>query len=176
MILNTIIAIIFSFSVRSPALNEMPFDYEARIGGKGNNYSISILTERENNLYGYGEDITYTNKFDDTLFYQVISYVRNTKYINSKTFDVYKKYKQYKYGVAASLTDLEYLDLLLFAGYKQKYLNFEIRFNHHRYIANCSLGIEHKLNNKILLHPFIKYYKNNDKSDYQIKIELQYLI
>jgi len=173
-----ILAILFSLSARNPMIDTAPFDYEARIGIRGSNYNVICLYERENGIYGYGDDISYIRKFKTlhTSHIKFTSYVRETKEMNTKTVDIYNKYENIEYGVSLALSGLEKLDFMGYVGYKTRHITADLRMNFDRIISNLLLEYRIPIQKHISLHPFLKYHKNNDKTDWQAKVEIEYLL
>jgi hypothetical protein len=180
--------IFFSYSVKPPSVDHKLYNYEYAGGFKGAlarndnfKYDFYFLFERENDIKGYGNDVTIEylttenypvlNLYDVNLKRKITSYARDVKGIDYITYDhVYNLFKNTFFsGLSLGYFNKQEFDLMYYLSLETDSLNIIYRIGKDNYIFKFKLFTEFKLYKSLYLQPLFNYVATDTNYDYQAK-------
>ena len=182
--------LLFSYSARNPAYEQLPDDYEVAAGMTFTvpripklTTSLYFLYEREIGVKGNGHEIdmsymSYLSKskhpIDADITYKFKSYYREVNNFSIQTLDTVIKITDHiDAGATIASQSLKDYYLMAYAGYEIDWLKIVFRFNNNNIIKDFYLGKEYHAKGDLYIEPFIKYISINRKKDWQAKILLK---
>ena len=187
--------LLFSYSMRTPAIEHKPFDYEFSAGvgienkAKTIESELKVLFEREVGLYGWGHDFIFkyhkTNEIlksllgvDWVYYRKFTSYERQVNNFSVQTIDTgYKLNNWFKAGYSVVGEHFKEIDLLYYTEINVDWLTFEVRFNFRRFVNHLNLKTKIPISDHVYLQPLFRMIHlkdNKDKKEYWGKLEIVY--
>lgn len=162
--------LLFSLSVRTANMPEMPLDYEVKGGIKRGDNTISFLRERENGKAYRGRD---TN-----LQYSILEfrdYSRTAKGIDTQSLALLKGWEHLSMGASVGLHEWKEPEGLGVVKYKRKFVSVRYSANSQSQYLDVDLSYEIPLTPRLSLMPLILIRDYNNlfwQSKIQIEIKL----
>jgi len=170
---NFLLLLLFSFSLRSPNLENINvFDYEVMSGISGKNNKVVVAYERENGLQYTNSDVALRYKYFD-----FTSYKKSAKNINSQEFSfLYPSWKNIRLGASYSLDGWRDPSLLLTVAMKGELFSIRHSKGVSRVSTILDLKKSFKFRDRLNLVPTISVRRYNDELFYQAKVGFEYVL
>jgi hypothetical protein len=188
-----ITSLLASYSIRTPAIENYPLDYEIRAGmawkAQDSKYKIKshteVLYERETGSSGWGHDFELTYEKPDKTLKKILnhdlyyyrkfkSYDRQATGLNLQVIDTgYRVFKWLDLGYSVSFEHFDQNDLLYYINLKFLKSSFELRISDKRKINTFNFKHRIHLGKKVYLYPRFQYLRVNDKKQWWGKVEIK---
>ncbi len=164
--ISEVLILLFSISLRTGNLPNQPFDYEITSGLNGQSNLISVMFERENGNYFWGQNTRY--KYNKNI--EFVSYVKTAKRISNQRVSFLYPFRQLSFGIDFDFKDFSDGKLLLTGLFKNNYLNVKYSKGFGRENIEIDFKKSFEINKNFSLVPLLVIKKFDENIFYQFKI------